>query len=72
MADEVKCRCVDFMDTSKCPKHGVAPTPDYTLTTVKVSTRKPDKYLLIDRELGHQWEIRDGRWMRAENPISLT
>jgi hypothetical protein len=42
------------------------------MTKVAVETHKPDKYLLIDRETGDQWEIRDDHWKRAENPIRLT
>ncbi len=34
---------------------------------VVVETRKPWKYLLVDRETGQQWEIREGRWVRAND-----
>lgn len=27
-----------------------------------IHTRRPDKWLMIDRETGHQWEWRDGSW----------
>lgn len=39
---------------------------------VSVDTYKPEKYLLVDRETGNQWEIRDGTWKRAEAQIRLT
>lgn len=35
------------------------------LVTLTVTTRKPEKYLLIDRETGDRWEWRNDRWMRA-------
>lgn len=39
---------------------------DKPMVKVTVETHKPEKYLLIDRETGAQWEIRDGKWMRAQ------
>lgn len=36
------------------------------LTSVTIETRNPEKYLLIDRDTGEHWEIRDGAWERAQ------
>lgn len=46
--------------------------PTDGITTVTVRTIRPEKYLLIDRETGHQWEIKDGHWARATTPNDPT
>jgi len=34
------------------------------LTTLTITTRTPQKWLIVDRESGEQWEWREGSWRR--------